>query len=171
MSTVKKWRRYDDAGITIIGLARLYSNDILCEFLHYCTFQRIKHQCQTKCRPLRESYFAISWKFRISWWNVSTSCYQGTHVQTKEKCLQDICATELFQLQDSQFLEFSVVSAPSVNCFKHRLDKHCDDLKFSSTLWYVVSRSVNRPLAYIRLKMMMMMNVSVDQVCNSQQCE
>ena len=28
----------------------------------------------------------------------------------------------------------SVVSAPSVNCFKHRLDKHCDDLKFSSTL-------------------------------------
>jgi len=29
----------------------------------------------------------------------------------------------------------SVVSAPSVNCFKHRLDEHYIDLMFDTTLW------------------------------------
>jgi len=48
----------------------------------------------------------------------------------------------------------SVVSAPSVNCFKHRFDAHCVNLKFSS-MW-TGSRSVDRLVANKWLKKMMM---------------
>jgi len=46
------------------------------------------------------------------------------------------------------------VSAASTNCFKHRFDTQCINLKFSSTLLNGVQRSVNRPVAYKWLKKM-----------------
>jgi len=68
--------------------------------------------------------------------NISTMATRGHTFKLKKRDCRTSVRQNFFSYRIVNFwnsLPDSVVSAPSVNCFKHRFDTHCINLKFSST--------------------------------------
>jgi len=67
----------------------------------------------------------------------STVVTRGHTFKLKKRDCKTSVRLNFFSYRIVNFLNSlpeSVVSAPSVNCFKHRFHKHCIDLKFATTL-------------------------------------
>jgi len=81
-------------------------------------------------------------KYSINWAtllpladDISTMVTRGHTFKLKKRDCRTSVRQNFFIYRTVNFwnsLPDSVVSAPSVNCFKHRFDAHCTNLKFST---------------------------------------
>jgi len=73
-------------------------------------------------------------------WRNLKNCYftRGHSLKLQKRKCRSSVRQILFSYRIVNFwnsLPESVVTAPTLNCFKNRIDKHCIALKFSYTLW------------------------------------